>query len=279
MITTKKRIAILVLALSLILSLLCACSSSVPSSAPAAAPEATPAVTLSATPMGAPAPIAFPGGLKYDVEAWAIGCSAVLATVNSVFDDAYDRHIFGMLEKNAENAEKAKQLLSDSWGCENRDDLVETILSLLEDGHTVDFAETYAYYNSFSDDEMAEFTAGLTPEDNSYLEFILYTGEAWGDKEIKAWDWFRAMHITGWGYVSGYLDIEETCMYMEQIIELLRGTFSSWDEATRNYLDGTAFWMEEDPYNQLSTYMVRMQIYIGLTTLSPESFDAAVWED
>ncbi len=269
----KKRISILILIIVLSVFMLAAC----------AAPAASPArVTTSATASAAVSDsgaVPFPDGLTYDVEAWAIGCSAVLATMNAAADDAYDPYLFGMLEKNDENAEKVKRLLSGTWGVENREDLADTVTGLLDYGMTVSFADDYEYYVSLGSGEMDALTAAMTPEENACMEFILYAGEAWGDKEIKAWDWFRAMQITGWGYIAGYFDIEETCDYMEQIIERLRATFTSWDEANRNYLDGTAFWMGEDPYGEQSTYRARMQIYAGLVIASPDLFDESVWED
>ena len=142
----------------------------------------------------------------------------------------------------------------------------------------MEFAETFAYYTSLSSDDMEALTSELTAEENAFHEFILYTSEVWGDKGIKAWGWFRAMQITSWGYITDYLDIEETCVLMEQVIERLRGTFTSWDEANRNYLDGTAFWME-DPYSYDSIHFSRMQVYTSLLTLYPDLFDESVWEE
>ncbi len=214
------------------------------------------------------------------MEAWAIGCSAILAKSNQEAQtrDIFDPYQFGMMKKDDFNTEAAKFMLSDAWGCESREDLISQITSLLDNGHNLSFLDTYADYSWMTDDELNEILKMHTPENAAYLRFMIDTGDKWGDKGIKAWDWFRAMQITGWGYIAGYFDIEETCGYMEQIIERIRGTFSSWDEVTQNYLDGNAFWAEEDPTDPTSMYQVRTAIYNDLKENNADLFDPSVWE-
>jgi hypothetical protein len=47
---------------------------------------------------------------------------------------------------------------------------------------------------------------------------VIAIGDQWGDKQIKAWDWFRMIHLAGWGYIAGYLEREEAYAHMTPVI-------------------------------------------------------------
>lgn len=217
----------------------------------------------------------FPENSQYDLEAWALGCSAILAALND--GDLYQ---FGMREKNTENAEDEKTTLSGSWGCYSREDLIETIYSMTDDGHSTDFDEAYDLLSSLSDAEYQELLTETYRSEAYMWELTKALGDKWGDKKIKAWDWFRMIHLAGWGYVAGYLELEEACSLMEPVIERLRGTFSSWDEATENYMDGYAWWSLTDVSEPDTDYQQRLKVYEMLKKRTGDKnlFDPSVWE-
>ena len=68
-------------------------------------------------------------------------------------------------------------------------------------------------------------------------------------------------HLAGWGYLAGYLELEEVYLLVEPVAQRLKDTFSSWDEATENYMDGYAYWSRTDISKENTVYKQRLQIY------------------
>ena len=207
------------------------------------------------------------------VEAWALGCSAVMATFNG-----YEPYEYGMFEKNDENAVKAMLILSTSWSCSNREELISTILRMTDNGHNSSFAEAYKTIGSLNDSDYKALLKQTTDDNQKIMiELTKTLGDKWGDKQIKAWDWFRMIHLAGWGYIAGYLDLEESYEYMLPSISNLKATFSSWDEACENWLDGFAWWADIDISEKNTAYSLRSSIYEVFRS-STVLFDPTVWD-
>jgi hypothetical protein len=129
------------------------------------------------------------------------------------------------------------------------------------EGHNDDFIFAYDYISLMSDEEYE-----LLLEQSDEVGIFMWPltkelGDKWGDKQIKAWDWFRIIHLVGWAYIAEMIDREEAYFLMEPAIMLLRNTFSSWDEAVENYMDGYAWWSNTDVMEELSEYRHRLGIY------------------
>lgn len=212
-------------------------------------------------------------GINY--KAWALGCSAILATRNG-----YEPYQFGMFTKNDTNAGRAKNLLSQSWGCSSREDLIETIEYMTDNGHNSSFAEAYGIATSLSDSDYQTLLELSGDVDRYMWPLTKSLGDKWGDKQLKAWDWFRMIHLAGWGYVAGYLELQEAYDYMTPVIERLRSTFSSWEEANENYMDGYAWWSRTEVSKSGTEYKRRLQIYKAILDypLEKNLFDPTVWK-
>lgn len=212
------------------------------------------------------------------VVAWALGCSAIFAVRNG-----YDPNEFGMFVKNDYNAIIAKSIIYESWGCSRHDSLVSAILALVDHGDNTSFVALYNIVAPMTDKELDRLAASSGMSDPFTLRQTKELGGKWGDKQLKAWDWFRAIQITGWGYIAGYLNREEAYSLMKPVIEQLRSTFSSWDDANDNYMDGFAWTSGADPSDYLSSreYNKRMSIYEDLKAYPQEItlFDPTLWPD
>jgi len=209
-------------------------------------------------------------------EAWALGCSAVFAVANG-----HDPYKFGMFEKNAANATIARYILHDSWNCDNRDDLIKTVLQMTTSGHNESFAEAYSVTSLLSDQDIKMLMEKNFEDDkdkNTVLMVLLTKtlGDKWGDKQLKAWDWFRMIHLVGWGYVAGFIELQEAYDYMAPVIERINSTFSSWDDAVGNYLDGYAWWSQTDISAPDTEYKLRVEIYERIKS-DRTLFDPTVW--
>ena len=85
------------------------------------------------------------------------------------------------------------------------------------------------------------------------------------------------IHLAGWGYVAGYLELDEAYKYMQPVIDRLYKTFSSWEEACDNYLDGYAWWSRTDISKSGTEYTRRITTYQGIKD-DTILFDPSVWD-
>jgi len=196
-----------------------------------------------------------------EIEAWALGCSAVPAISDRMY--GCEPYKFGMFNNDVVSATIAQLMLSSSWGCEDRDSLLKTIDSLIDNGHNKAFVEESTFVLSLSDSDYDRLLSEVDEVGAFMVPFIKEIAEKWGDKEVKAWDWFRVIHLAGWGYVAEFVDRNEAYSLMENAILRLRSTFTSWDEAVENFLDGYAWWTQTDVENddEEGEYSIRVSIY------------------
>lgn len=65
--------------------------------------------------------------------------------------------------------------LSDSWGIDNREDLIQTIYRMTDDGHAADLAPFYIRWFTLSPHQWREFTAQLSEQGQIYARFVAET--------------------------------------------------------------------------------------------------------
>jgi len=210
-----------------------------------------------------------------NIEAWILGCGAILARVNRL-----DPYQVGMFTRTAANAAAERRSLSDSWSIDSREDLIQTILAMTDDGHAEQFFFDAELANSFSDAEFKRLLEMSSDMDKYMWPLVKSLSAKWGDVGIKAWDWFRMIHLAEWGYIAGYLEFEEVYMFVKPVAQRLRDTFTSWDEATENYMDGYAYWSRTDVSKENTSYKQRLKIYEDLKAEQSTKgllFDPDVW--
>ena len=162
-------------------------------------------------------------------------------------------------------------LLLNSWGIRNADDLRQQVTALLERGHNEQFIELYGFVSEYGL-AIAALIAAEEPEVDiddiiKSLELITYIGDKWGDAGIVAWDLFRIGTLVSWGYFVDYIEFEEALYLMKPAIALLQAHFSSWDEAVENYLDGFAYWANIDMNAPNTEFTARHEIYNNLKSI------------
>jgi hypothetical protein len=223
----------------------------------------------------APEPFELP---DIDFNAWALGASAIFAeTHNELCTEGceYDPYLFGMTH----DVEALARNVKGTWEIETREELISTIAGMIDGGHSTAFMREYIEFASLPEEEYESFLEMLG--DDGYIpEMILEIGDKWGAKLIKAWDWFRMIHLASWGYTLGFVTQNESYELMLPVIERLRDTFSSWDEAGQNYLDGYAWLSRTDRSLPGTEYAHRVRIYNELKTRTGDRnlFDERVWE-
>jgi len=176
---------------------------------------------------------------------------------------------------------QARQLLSGSWNCDSREKLIEIIKRMTLEGHNDNFLYDYSIVRSLSEQQYSELLSKATGMDAYMWPLVKRLGEKWGNIGIAAWDWFRMTHLAGWGYNAGFLEFSEAYNLAAPSIFMLRQSFSSWDEAMENYMDGYAYWARIDLSKSSSEYHARLQVYERLKANQLTDgllFDPSVWD-
>lgn len=89
--------------------------------------------------------------------------------------------------------------LSSSWGINNRDDLIQTIYQMTDDGHANDLAGLYLTWHRSSPEEWKALIAGGSERGLIYTQFVAQTAICCGEGGIKAWDYVRmGFLVAGW---------------------------------------------------------------------------------
>lgn len=180
-----------------------------------------------------------------NLEAWAMSMGAMLTYMNEKTPAC-----FGVKNRTADNVERCAGILSGSWGIEDREDLVETVLSMTYYGHNASFLEMAADVKQRTPEERSAISAESDVWGEHMWTFTEELDKKWGDRGILAWDLFRMSNLVQWGYVAGYLTYEEALVLLEPAATRLAENFTSWDEAYENYLDGYNWWARNDVLGQ-----------------------------
>lgn len=184
-----------------------------------------------------------------NLEAWALAMGAMRGQLD-FFGPEESSAYFGQIPRRytmlGDPAGWFRDSLQSDWSIHNREELIDTILSMTFYGHNASFQEAAAIVNSLTDAELEALIAQSGEVDAYMWPYTKALSEKWGDKGILAWDLFRMSNLAQWGYTAGYLTYAEALYLVEPAATLLCETFSSWEEAYENYLWGYAWWSRTD---------------------------------
>lgn len=171
---------------------------------------------------------------------WALGCSAMLMERNHS-----PHNILAAGEITFLNVQRVKFLLNHWWGVENREDLLETLAWLDEEGgHRRMFNAVGKYVSNMDGEQFESVLAKCGSDMNKKQRLII----AWryyemlGEKGILGWDYTRYIAMCRWGYTVGYITEQEAWDRIMPVAFKLQETFDSWAELGENYLIGRQFW-------------------------------------
>lgn len=171
---------------------------------------------------------------------WALATTAVLTAFNQ------ERHdILGCDQQSEEGITREKQILSDWWGVDCREDLFFVLDWLEQVGHRKRFEEMGQYMKTLQEEEFRSMQDALVEEDSSSWETVLKYWFWLGEKSLVGWDFCRYIHLCRKGYYLGYLSEHEAWRLIMPKARLLQETFDSWKDLGENYLIGREFWSLE----------------------------------
>ena len=198
--------------------------------------------------MEEPSPVPYTDSL----EQWrhfAVLLSGIISTVNDHALDSLDveEHI-PVMEQQIAN------LVRNSWGITGREDLLDTLCYLTQDGYRARY-QCYAAATSYKElvDEDTD------EEDKEGLQrgwaFVQRFKEKYPANFLLGWDIGRAAMITRWGYFLGWITQAETWELLSDMAQTAAHGLSNWREFARSYLFGGAFWKEVCASHDSSHYL------------------------
>ena len=175
---------------------------------------------------------------------WALAMCAILTQVNG------ERHdLLGGCGRTPENVQICNQGLSDWWGIESREDLLDTLTWIEQGGHRRGF-DYIAYGLSLPAglDEL-HAQAGGDPELDNQIDMVRDYADRLGVKSISGWDYARYVFLCRRGYLGGYMSEEEAWQRIMPAARLMQANFSSWKDLGDNYLIGRRYWSVQETQN------------------------------
>ena len=176
--------------------------------------------------------------------------TGMLSTLNDHRLDGLD-----VEPRDADSFDLVRSLLSDYWGVENREDLIETLRYLIASGHSMDYANNLEvisnggtardlHYEGMDDDDIAV--------SDSRFEFTRAYAGQYGPMMLRGWDLGRAANVTRWGYFVGFITEDEAWSILDQIADGCMDAFGSWASFAQSYIFGSMFW--KCPYGSDACY-------------------------
>lgn len=152
--------------------------------------------------------------------------------------------------------------LASSWGIENRDELIQTIYRMTDDGHATHLAGFYYRWFRFSPQEWQEFICEeLDDRSRIYAQFAAETAMCCGEGGIRAWDYVRMGFLCRVGVLNKWLTEEESLWLQSRVHLRAQHFYSDWVQYYAAYSLGRLYWQapEDEGLEQLKRFLVRKE--------------------
>ena len=137
--------------------------------------------------------------------------------------------------------------LKNWWGVTNKEETLEVLRWLLNEGHHKEYEQLAAVVTvaSETDYQMLLKKYESNPEVVFKLKFARDNHERLGKKSLLAWDLCRHIQVAGLAYVAGYLTEDEAWEKIMPAAKMIQENFDSWADMGDNYLTGRHYWAGE----------------------------------
>lgn len=164
-------------------------------------------------------------------------CSGILSKLNG-----YNLDELSIEEPNdADYIQEIKEGLEDSWGVEDREELLDMLKYLANGGHRTRYATYCKAKNAeelFNGDMDDEDKAGVT-------RGFLFAGrfkKSKKENDLLGWDLGRHALLVRYGFYINWLSKEEASEMLISVAKKLSGAYGNWQAFGNSYQFGAAFW-------------------------------------
>ncbi|ELD3164986.1 DUF1266 domain-containing protein [Salmonella enterica] len=132
--------------------------------------------------------------------------------------------------------------LESSWGIENRDELLQTISRMTDDGHATQLEWLYRRWFRYAPQEWQEYTDALDEGDRIYARFVADTAVCCGEGGIRSWDYVRMGFLCRMGVLNEWLTEEESLWLQSRIYARAYYFYDGWTQYFAAYSLGRLYW-------------------------------------
>lgn len=187
---------------------------------------------------------------------WAVACGADLAMLNGQY---LNDVITGF------SRAECRQLLSQWWDIDSKEELLEMIEWLFAEGHRIQYDIIWQAMTTISMKESKEFLRQHVATNEEEAELALHRLRNMRDAlelfqeqklivpgfqpEMLIWDYARVINLSRGGVDAGYITREEALEIIDKCIEPVRKMYSSWKQLSVSYQFARYVWsdlQEED---------------------------------
>lgn len=149
---------------------------------------------------------------------WALATSAILTESNRCRHD-----ILGGNECTPDIINAWLSVLNEWWGITNRDELLEALRWIEEEGHRSEFDKIMHDIESATPQQFSELRVKLRddPELQRQMEVVLNNCDKLGKKSIIAWDYARYVSLCRWGHLVGFITEDEAWQRIMPAVNLM----------------------------------------------------------
>ena len=142
---------------------------------------------------------------------------------------------------------KGRMILTSSWGIEDREELLDMLISLDEGGHSQSFRDALEFLEAIPESDDPVDYVYRNENSAGRASRILYTAlikdiPGMRERTLRAWDWGRSVSLCRWGFNAGFLSEEEAWEKILAYRVKILGYYNSWEDFTANYALGRMFW-------------------------------------
>lgn len=199
---------------------------------------------------------------------WAIACGADLAFLNGQFlndlTTGFDKH-------------ECRELLSEWWDIDSKEEALETIEWLFTEGHRIQYDIIWQAMNTVSIKEskafLREHVVANQMEEETALQRLRNMRDAIEifqehqlinkdtQPEMLIWDFARIINLSRGCFDAGYLTKEEALAIIMRCIEPIRNMYTSWKQLSVSYQFARCVWngMEDGEFEEM---MKGMQVLL-----------------
>ena len=176
--------------------------------------------------------------------------TGILSTLNDHRLDGLD-----VEPRDEDSLDLIRSLLSNYWGVEDRESLIDTLRYLIASGHSMDYAnnlEVIANGGSAQDLHGEDMDDDDIAVSDSRFAFTEAYAVRYGPMMLRGWDLGRAANVTRWRYFVGFITEDEAWDVLDQIADGCIDAFESWTSFAQSYIFGSMFW--KCPYGPDACY-------------------------
>ncbi len=182
-----------------------------------------------------------PGNLS-PVKLWGLGVSSLLTEMNELPHDVLHHH-----GTSDDNIKDLTHMMKRDWGIETREEYLNMLQWLLDDGHNRSYMQMQDHLNALSENAIDAYihTYSHNLDRQNCLKLVRNYRNTLSIGGIGAWDDGRYVSICRWGASLGLFSEEECWDKIHQVSLRVQQSYDSWYSFALSYIAGRQFWRND----------------------------------